>query len=122
MKTADLVDMQLDYFVAASIGLSVGFVKCKSRMKPCHWITVYDGDDDFPIPKYSTDWSAGGPIIEEHRILLQPSLDRPNVWLAQEKFGCGHFKYGSTALIAAMRCFVSTKLGDEVDLPFEFQL
>jgi len=34
----------------------------------------------------------------------------------------GHaIQYGSTYLIAAMRCFVALKLGDEIDIPDELR-
>jgi hypothetical protein len=41
-----------------------------------------------------------------------------NQWGANKQgipFEC----YGKTPLIAAMRCFVASKLGDEVDIPKE---
>lgn len=69
---------------------------------------------------FSTDWSQGGPIIEREKISLTPF---PNYWEAQ---GAGvHYRddalqTGDTPLIAAMRCYVASKLGDEVEVPKEF--
>ncbi len=80
----------------------------------------------------STDWSQGGPIIERAEIhLLSPYSAHPipslaKSWLAHcpkaphLADGWGPAKgHGPTPLIAAMRCFVSSKLGDEVDVPEE---
>lgn len=72
----------------------------------------------------STDWSQGGPIIEREGIAIHPSP----TWTA--RYGLtvlahhggfrGHFQCtGPTPLIAAMRCFVTSKLGDEVEVPEE---
>ena len=65
---------------------------------------------------YSTAWSQGGPIIEREKI---------NIWWD----GVWHAKYDGcrpdqvqdahTPLIAAMRCYVASKLGDEVEIPNE---
>ncbi len=69
---------------------------------------------------YSTDWAQGGPIIEREGI----SVDRiGGAWTADIADSVGgyieHTESGTTPLIAAMRCYVAAKLGDEVDLPEE---
>lgn len=85
--------------------------------------------------KPSTDWSQGGPIIERELIDLahykQPQKDgrREVVWRAtmfpEFKFqnyssAMQEFSYiGPTPLIAACRCYVASKLGDEVEVPEE---
>jgi hypothetical protein len=73
---------------------------------------------------FSTKWEAGGPIIEREEIYARPTGDAAKweamVW--RDTIGadtCG-FKYdqvGSTPLIAAMRCYVASKLGEEVEIP-----
>ena len=78
---------------------------------------------------YSTDWSQGGPIIEEERIFLKPSKLSPTTskrisWGAHGFYGNTGQKvhrHGPTPLIAAMRCYVASKLGDDVDVPEELQ-
>ena len=67
-----------------------------------------------PSP-FSTEWSIGGPIIEREGITLRcgvggwdAELDEFNVLVS-----------GKTPLEAAMRCFVASKLGDEVEIPEE---
>lgn len=71
----------------------------------------------------SGDWQQGGPIIASEQMALwcTPSpgkgpwvarIARPTVWstaLAEES--------GPTPLIAAMRAYVASKLGEEVELP-----
>lgn len=73
---------------------------------------------------YCLNWAQGGPIIEREWItVVKPvnSLD----WVATLPFetidtGLDRVREsGPTPLIAAMRCFVSSKLGDEVDVPEE---
>ena len=70
----------------------------------------------------STDWEQGGPIIEREGISLY--LDTNNLWQANIFDGnpiCNPFGgvQGPTPLIAAMRCYVASRLGDEVDVPDE---
>lgn len=65
----------------------------------------------------STNWAQGGPIIEREGI----------TWDGQAATLCRHVagrypkwtEYGPTPLIAAMRCYVASKLGDEVEIPDE---
>ena len=80
----------------------------------------------------STDWAQGGPIIERETIALYTPMSAmrkytPGPWIAgiPELDECGddieienEFN-GPTPLIAAMRCYVASKLGDEVDVPEE---
>jgi hypothetical protein len=74
------------------------------------------------IEPYSTDWSKAGPIIEREELTLSHShydhvfYGRTRPWCAEKK---GFMQYGPTPLIAAMRCFVASKLGDEVAIPKE---
>lgn len=63
----------------------------------------------------STDWSQGGPIIERELISVS-SQTNGHSWAAK---GAHNYSYGPTPLIAAMRCYVASKLGDEVDVPDE---
>ena len=64
----------------------------------------------------STYWAIGGPIIERERIRID--------WRRNPEMGgndciaaCDHLRqYGPTPLIAAMRAFVASKFGEEVDI------
>lgn len=67
----------------------------------------------------TTDWAQGGPIIEREQIRLDFDVEAL-VWLADANQSISPWKgAGPTPLIAAMRCFVASKLGDEVDVPQE---
>jgi hypothetical protein len=62
------------------------------------------------------DWRFFGPIIEREGITL---THQQTQWVAQTDDDV--FAYGPTPLIAAMRCYVASKLGDEVDVPEELK-
>lgn len=71
----------------------------------------------------STDWAQGGPIIEIEEIGIRrnaPCSDGRQ-WEAFGSItakGAGYrWGYGRTPLVAAMRCFVASRLGEEVDIP-----
>jgi hypothetical protein len=76
----------------------------------------------------STNWSQGGPIIEREGIKTAPTVTR-SAWMAQIRHTKNHplvahpvldgwtNANGLTPLIAAMRCYVASKLGDTVDIP-----
>lgn len=68
---------------------------------------------------YSTDPSLAGAIVERERIALDPLRFYDAGWVAR-KYDDNFFRLacecGPTTLIAAMRCYVALKLGDEVDV------
>jgi hypothetical protein len=65
----------------------------------------------------STNWSQGGPIIEREKIALAPDIHHTK-WSATLR-GEAYIYWAQTPLIAAMRCYVASKLGLEVDVPNE---
>lgn len=67
----------------------------------------------------STDWAQGGPIIEREAITVSEGSPVVGLeWMACDR-GSTHIQHGPTYLIAAMRCYVASKLGDEIDVPEE---
>lgn len=69
---------------------------------------------------YSTDWSQGGPIIEREEISLERVTSA--LWIATRIEGSSVSESdGPTPLVAAMRCYVASQLGDEVDVPDELK-
>jgi hypothetical protein len=66
----------------------------------------------------STNWAQGGQIIERERITVEYSAD-PDTWCAC--IMADQEVYGPTALIAAMRCYVASEMGEEVEVPDELQ-
>lgn len=76
------------------------------------------------IPRWkpTTNWAQGGPIIYREGILNGPSPFPQGEFAAgvgNEWDTCKYISYGPTPLIAAMRCYVASKLGDEVEVPDE---
>lgn len=78
---------------------------------------------------YSTRWEVAGPIIECEgiEVLCKVSEAQAKLFIAGTTAKwiaclntrkCAH-TYGPTPLVAAMRCLVTSKLGDEVDVPEE---
>jgi len=80
----------------------------------------------------STNWSQGGPIIDREDIAMSSKPD--GLWAAYapkgtrlvqhggqavEVFNWTYKQQGYTPLVAAMRCYVASKLGDEVEVPDE---
>jgi hypothetical protein len=71
----------------------------------------------------STNWAQGGPIIEREWIEVVPwpnESDEDMRWRATQhdlvaRVSCT----GPTPLIAAMRCYVASKLDHEVEVPEE---
>ena len=106
MKTSELQGAALDWAVA-KIEFPDPDYEDADRFVYIH------GDDEFHFTP-STDWAQGGPIIERERICLidQGGDYWQGLWGWKEAFG-------PTFLIAAMRCYVAGKLGDEVDIPEE---
>lgn len=70
----------------------------------------------------SRDWSQGGPIIEREGITVSKEDGLWSAYFRDFLFnddGSECWSVGDTPLIAAMRCFVASKLGDEVNVPDE---
>jgi hypothetical protein len=125
MKTSELTGIALDWAVA----------KCEGGAGlwydgiATYWITL-DGKDRALSKGWaqsytpSTNWTQGGPIIEREGICLADAAGR--YWVAgllHEDKEYDGFKraeeQGPTPLIAAMRCYVASKLGDDVEIPEE---
>lgn len=96
MKTSELTGALLDYWVARAEGAAPS---ADSQLKF--------------MP--STAWGQGGPIIEREKIMVAWNA---SVWIAGVTDFVerpeGHLSKGPTALIAAMRAFVTSIFGDEV--------
>ena len=74
-------------------------------------VAMHGKCEGYPEHHYSTDWAHGGPIIEREKMGVFPTHGG---WAAG-------LQSGPTPLIAAMRCYVASVLGDEVDVPEELQ-
>jgi hypothetical protein len=61
---------------------------------------------------YDYDWSIAGEIIEREKIEL---FIRDEKWFAYSSLSTPEDFYGETPLIAAMRCYVASKQGEQND-------
>ena len=107
MKTSELSGAALDWAVAK-----------------CEGIQWEQGDLDAqeygPGFEPSTNWAHGGPIIERARLDITPwpnESDENLRWQCHQHDNIDCVMFGPTPLIAAMRCYVASKLGDEVEIP-----
>ncbi len=67
---------------------------------------------------FSRKWEAMGPIIE--RVPIQVGKAQISVsFVAYSQNGVSCQQFGNTPLIAAARCYVASKLGEEVEVPEE---
>ena len=102
MKTSELKDLALDWAVT----------KCEGYD---HKVT----SSEWGMWGWATDWAQGGPIIEREGITVSYGSPVTGLeWMACDR-GSTNIQHGPTYLIAAMRCFVASKLGDEVEIPKE---
>ena len=120
IKTSELTGAALDWAVAESEGERYGPPTFRVHQNS-KGATVYlnTGMQQSGIPyRPSTDWAQGGPIIEREGITLRSCIDGA-AWDAELAYEETILAPGPTPLIAAMRCYVASKLGDEVDIPEE---
>lgn len=111
MKTAELTGAALDWAVA----------KCEGRtwIHAENFLAYYEDDDEGEGEMhYSNNWAQGGPIIEREGITLASPNPIDTDWCAM-LWGAQAKQSGTTPLIAAMRCYVASKLGDDVEIPQE---
>jgi hypothetical protein len=113
MKTSELQGAALDWAVAKADGLE--FMVINGGV----FIPDEDGVDEPYQYRPSTVWDDGGPIIDREGIALQMHFGD---WIAlpyDSAFSEEAYQQGPTPLIAAMRCYVASQLGDEVSIPEE---
>lgn len=69
-----------------------------------------------PGPPYSSDWEAGGPVIERELIHVAPMPAKDWVWCAVVVKGDsrGAWQEGRTPLVAAMRALVASRFGNQL--------
>ena len=117
VKVSEATDLALNWLVAKC----QGFAPFTDGIS---WI-VDDAGTYKLLPEYSTNWSQGGPIIEREEIGTRGNAPcfKGREWEASptimSKGAGGKWGYGPTPLIAAMRCYVASKLGETVEVPNE---
>jgi hypothetical protein len=109
MKTSELTGAALDWAVAKCEGWPMDIWFDEDQMPMIR-------DDEVPEWKPSTDWAQGGPIIERENIEV---FRRDEQWFAYSSLSKPQDFHGRTPLEAAMRCYVASKMGDEIEVPEE---
>lgn len=107
IKTAELTGAALDWVVAKCEGLHREDTVWEI------WASTH---------QYSTDWALAGPIIEREKIGVTFRDERdewevPNWSAWPTQTDDRQEIMGETHLIAAMRCYVASKLGGTVEGP-----
>lgn len=119
MKTSELNGAALDWAVAKCEGMKwpeIG-IDAHGNQWAFYYSDEHSGQMDFSP---STNWAHGGSIIGQHDILVGPSPFPQDEFAAciGSDWDVGKFIHcGPTHLIAAMRCYVNSKLGNEVEIP-----
>ena len=130
IKTSELTSAALDWAVAQALGVTPAILYGSDDKTP----HIFDADllemevDSGADFDPTTNWGLAGPIIEREKLCVGyrhqldpeyvPLLDPATVCWARTTAG-GYLKNGPTLLVAAMRCFVTKALGDEVEVPEE---
>lgn len=121
VKTSELIDLALDYAVAKAKGdeLAALIIQFPEQAK------------NYPKWSPSTDWAQGGPIKTRELIATNPRLlssgygcpERKWVWqahlLGPNNLENNRAQEHESELVAAMRCFVASRTGEEIDVPDE---
>ena len=111
IKTSELTGASLDWAVA----------QCVYKKKGYKFQLVDDCSEPVAYSP-STNWEQGGPIIEREKIQIVFSIvdsSGGGYWVAANLFTDTYGCSGKAPLIAAMRCFVSSTIGDKVEVPNE---
>ena len=112
VKVSEAKGQVLDYLVAQAMGMKI------YRSKSGRWMTANYGEFNHrhgtPWFEPTRNWGYGGLIIEKEKIALDTWGEE---WLATRIEGSAISEaIGPRPLIAVMRCYVASKLGDEVEV------
>ena len=114
IKTSNLTDIALDWVVAKCQGYQAVYADGSLRpvFRKCKAV-------EETWPEYSTDVSECWPIIEQEGITISKTVH--GLWEAYKRPTSTQESYQTDdiPLIAAMRCYVASKLGDTVEVPDE---
>lgn len=124
MKTSTLTGPELNAAVAMALGQKVYRIPKPLETGTVLVLSCHDDVPSWPqsrrIPKYSTDIAAAWPIMKKHKIAIDYTEDEAyanvyrNEGVGQELVGEGD---DPDPQIAALRAFVASVFGDEVELP-----
>ena len=125
VKTSELTGLALDWAVAKAEGVECHVKKFPDDHRLYFCFRGADDGELYPFQvqfRPSTFWNHGGPIIERMKPTLEfiPTIGwRCALEYIDEKQV--EIVEAETPLIAAMRCYVASKLGEEVEIPEELK-
>lgn len=115
IKISEATPLQIDWAVAKCEGVPV-------RWSAPHAQLLIEGYP-YLVWQAHKDWAQGGPIVEREWLDITPW---PNETREDMRWHCQQHdtandcaQYGPTPLIAAMRCYCCSKLGDTIEVPEE---
>lgn len=123
MKTSELTGAALDWAVCEATGLLAAYTQFRTGK---NFLKVWGVAKNAHLHP-STDWAQGGPIIERELLMIEPVFWTVEGWhwvayvLGPNNLDENYEQRGSTPLIAAMRCYVASKLGDNIEIPEELK-
>jgi len=122
MKTSKLTGAALDWAVARCEGVD--------------YLSAHKDGFAVEYLSYSTDWLLGGAIIEREKLHVwfsEESVDEEgnllgiSEWYSEPSFTSDRDEEtyrcttGPTPLVAAMRVYVESKLGDDIEIPEDLE-
>jgi len=119
VKVSEAKGQVLDFLVAQAAGMKI------YRSKSGRWMTANYGEFNHrhgtPWFEPTTSWGYGGRLIERERISIEDCQDGAGLYWEATRIEPPAVSEarGPTPLIAAMRCYVASQLGDEVEVPDE---
>jgi len=120
IKTTELIGPALGWAVAQiEKPKSLTRADLKYQVERYNAIVFHNGEKYIPYE----NWAQGGPIIDrgDIGIIRQHLKSTRRCAYYHTPDGAEYYFYGPTLLIAGMRCYVASKLGDEVDVPEELK-
>lgn len=120
VKTSELIRTALDWAVAKASNTELWIASGNTFP---HLLRTRSTDSNRNYNP-SIDWKLAGPIIEREFIATESPRAvgwQASMWSDERNPITGHHRFGAgdTLIIAAMRCYVSHKLGDTVEIPEE---
>ena len=108
IKTSELTGAPLNWAVATIMVLDIEI----------KYGVVHTDDGEVFMP--DLDWCIVGFIIEREKLTVIYNEREEDVegWRAIA-YHTGDMEYGTTPRIAALRCYVASKMGEEVEIPEE---
>ena len=117
VKTSALTNAALNYLVAQCEGYKYITFKQLDFLQ----VFVSNKKGEYYDFNPAKNWSQGGPIIEREIDRGMRLHKRSVRYFNPGSYSFEHFMCGDTTLIAAMRCFVASRLGDKVEIPEELK-